>query len=1080
MATQFPSANGAAPLPAAFTRDTQRKLTALRMIAYGAAMCFMLVMVVRGVWLTRTAMEAEAERGIASAAAAIPGLDTADAATTAATLDALAPPGVRLRLADPRRPNAGAGSADVRAIATAGGRQVLVAEIDHGAIWTGALRDNLPYVLLVLALGLPTILTFLYMGWLVNRPALQLLMYAQAGQQRGKAPPDLPRVWAPVMTRLQQLQSSRALMDGFLDHAPVGIAFVDASGALVMVNRRFADWFGEPADALIGVDLATATANLPAAAALVPSLLKPFETRASAMVETEFHAPSGRIAALQITSFPIIEGAGAVALCGLIAVDVTEQRETRNELDESRAQLIGFFDNLPTSVYLKRADHRIVYVSKHLAEQYGKRPEDMIGQHEYDMHIDAMQTVLKRLDDYIISTGQAYLTEGTHLQFNRQELVSRFPVFNDKGEITHIGGMNFDIDARAKAQAALEEAKALIEAFIQHAPDPMLLIDLAGRYAMINDAAAGYFGQRPEALLAAPPAVIHAGFPDAASVIAPMLARVIATRKVEAIDTSFVTPAGERREMTFSLFPILAADGNLAFVGNIWHDITEERRARAEAIATRASLQAFFDNIPGLAFVATLDGTIVSANAYLAEHFGLTRMQPDFLIGKNGTAWLPASWTADSDRAVLANRDGKPHGFEATLDLPGGTRHVAASRFPIRDAQGAITHFGGLVFDRTDEIAAREQIATSRERLHQSEKLAALGSMLAGVSHELNNPLAAVIGQAALLAEDLDGSEHEDRVRKIRRAADRCARIVASFLAMARQKAPEYQSVDLNDQIGLAVELTDYQMRAAGVTIDLHLEPGLPAIAADPDQLHQVIVNLLTNARQALEEVSDKRRIAIATTHAGDAISLSIADTGKGIDPATRDRIFDPFFTTKAVGSGTGIGLSYSRGIIEAHGGSIALAASAIGSHFVITLPIRTAPAALPATAPESAGRSRGRVLIIDDEADLADTLADMLDRLGLDPVVAIGGAAGQAAMAGGASFDLVLSDIRMPDLDGPALHAWMTAHRPDLAGAIAFVTGDTLSGAAADFLAAAGCPVLEKPFTPAGLRALVMRMLAP
>ncbi len=498
---------------------------------------------------------------------------------------------------------------------------------------------------------------------------------------------------------------------------------------------------------------------------------------------------------------------------------------SQQELNQVRSQLVGFFDNLPTAVYLKTVDHKLVYVSKHLAQQFGKRPEDIIGQHEYDLHATAMQPVLRRIDDQILATGEAFLGERVNLAFNRQELVSRFPIVNDRGDITHIGGMNFDIEDRVQAERALSEQQS---------------------------------------------------------------------------------------------------------------------------------------------------------------------------------------------------------------------------------------------------------------RVHQSEKLAALGQLLAGVSHELNNPLAAVIGQTALLAEDLEGTEHAARISKIRRAADRCARIVQSFLAMARQKTPEYRSVEINDQVRAAAELTEYQMRAAGVKLQLRLAEGLPAIDADPDQLHQVLVNLLTNARQALEDCSGDRVITLTTVRRGKQIRLTVADNGKGIDPAVRKKIFDPYFTTKATGFGTGIGLSYSLGIIEAHGGTIAIEDAGVGTVFAITLPVKGGE--IQPAAPDSAvpAKARGRALIIDDEEDVGETLADMLKRMDIDVTVAVGGVAGQAALARGERFDLILSDVRMPDIDGPALYAWAAAHRPELVRAFAFVTGDTLSGQAADFLQAAGCPVLEKPFTPAALRDLVAATLAP
>jgi PAS domain S-box-containing protein len=625
----------------------------------------------------------------------------------------------------------------------------------------------------------------------------------------------------------------------------------------------------------------------------------------------------------------------------------------RSQVRERGAQLAAFFDNLPTSIYLKTIDHEVIYVSKHLAEQYGKWPEDMVGKYEYELHIEAMKPLLMAMDEHIIATGQPVLTEGRHLQFDRLELVSRFPVFNDKGEITHIGGMNFDIDARARAQAELAESKALVDAFIQNAPNSMVLMKPNGQYVLINDAAARFYDKTPEELLAAGPKVLNAPFPEAQSKIVPMMARVIANLNEETIETPFVMPTGEVRDIEFMLFPILGADGKIAFVGNISHDITAERRAQSELVK-------------------------------------------------------------------------------------------------------------------------------STDALHQSEKLAALGQLLAGVSHELNNPLAAVIGQAELLAEDLEGTGHAERVGKIRRAADRCARIVHSFLAMARQKAPEYRKAALNDLVRQAIELTEYQMRTANVVIDLQLGENLPAIEADTDQLHQVIVNLLTNARQATDENAGERRITISTSRLRGQVRLHIADNGNGIPAEARARIFEPFFSTKEVGSGTGIGLSYSLGIVEMHGGTLALDDADIGSAFTITLPVANGSVTGDDLEPAAQAKAKGRVLVVDDEADIAETLVDMLSRMGLDVTFASGGAEGQAAMADRADFDLVLSDIRMPDVDGPALYAWMAAHRPELLPRLAFVTGDTMGERAAEFLGRVDCPVLEKPFTAAALRELVDRMMKP
>lgn len=832
-------ADGGNPSPG-FTREARRRLNAIRAGAYALACIFLLTMSVQVIWVPRDHMVDDAERSVRSTEIAVSALvdatgrvDPPQVEAMLAALSAEWPTGVSFGIADRNgRPVPGLrslapGTTAFRRIAIGGDGIELRAAIDGDAIGRAVLRANIVAILSILALGVPALLGFLYQRRTISQPAFALLDYAQTRGDTHDSPPDVPPIWAPVLERLTQLKNSQMQFEAFLDHAPIGMSAFKPDGPYVLANRFAAEYYDSSVEELVGKVPADFIPYFPDIEKLRPLFVDPIEHGTTVTVETEFLAPSGGVRNLAITTFPVFDSEGGVSLVGTYFVDMTQQRRTETDLEQSRA---------------------------------------------------------------------------------------------------------------------------LFEAFIQNAPNPMALMDAKGQYVMLNNAVAHYYDMTSDALLAAGPKFIHSRFPEAQTVIAPMLGRVMSTLEGEQIDTPFKSPTGEIRDMAFAFFPILDSNGKLAFVGNISHDMTDERRAQSE-------------------------------------------------------------------------------------------------------------------------------LAQSKDSLHQAEKLAALGSMLAGVSHELNNPLAAVIGQAALLAEDLEGTTHADRIAKIRRAADRCARIVQSFLAMARQKAPEYRSVDLNDQVRAAAELTEYQMRAANVTLDLRLEPRLPAIEADPDQLHQVIVNLLTNARQALESRAGLRRVTVTTARARDLVTLTVADNGPGIEPALRQRIFDPFFTTKDVGAGTGIGLSYSLGIVEAHGGTIAIEDSPDGTVFVVRLPVKESEPMAAHPKAEAKADARGRALVVDDEADVAETLADMLQRAGMDARVAIGGHAGRAALADGARFDLILSDVRMPDLDGPALHAWICRQRPDLAGKIAFVTGDTMSGHVADFLAKARCPVLEKPFTPASLRALVAAM---
>lgn len=376
---------------------------------------------------------------------------------------------------------------------------------------------------------------------------------------------------------------------------------------------------------------------------------------------------------------------------------------------------------------------------------------------------------------------------------------------------------------------------------------------------------------------------------------------------------------------------------------------------------------------------------------------------------------------------------------------------------------------------------AEAELAKSREALYQSEKLTALGSLLAGVSHEINNPLAVVVAQAMLLEADAEGSPLGERAGKIRRAAERCARIVQTFLAMARQKPPVRTTVSPNAVVLSALDLTGYGLRTAGVTVSTKLADDLPPLSADADQLHQVLANLLINAQHALQDLPGPREVAVYTRAGREpgTVEIEVADNGNGVAPELRRRVFEPFFTTKPQGGGTGLGLSYSHGVVEAHGGRIELLDRSKGAAFVLVLPAVATAADAGSAEAENAHRRPpppGSALLVDDEADVAEVLAEILEGQGFRVTTAASGREAKARLRAEA-FDIVLSDLRMPDLDGPGLYDWIRRERPELAERTGFITGDTLGPAVARFLADAGRPYLEKPFTPGAVGAFAARL---
>ena len=370
-----------------------------------------------------------------------------------------------------------------------------------------------------------------------------------------------------------------------------------------------------------------------------------------------------------------------------------------------------------------------------------------------------------------------------------------------------------------------------------------------------------------------------------------------------------------------------------------------------------------------------------------------------------------------------------------------------------------------------------EELGRAQAQLFQTEKMAVMGQLLAGVAHELNNPLAVVMGRADLLAKQLGGGPLGASAEKLTVAAERCARIVKNFLALARQHPPARSLVPLSSVVGEAVELLAYPLRTDGVELTLNLASDLPPLWADPHQLHQVLVNLVTNAHQAMRETPPPRRLTItsAIDRRRERLVLRVEDSGPGIPAEMRARIFEPFFTTKPLGQGTGLGLSLCESIIESHEGSIWVETGAGGgAQFVIELPVGAGRETGGAGAPSGSGpviRDK-TILVVDDEPEIGVVLEQMLSIDGHSVDWASNGVAALERLSERA-YDLIVSDLRMPEMNGPTLYTEVQRRYPSHCARFVFLTGDAL-GPAMEFVAQTGALTLGKPFAAADVRRIV------
>jgi two-component system NtrC family sensor kinase len=366
--------------------------------------------------------------------------------------------------------------------------------------------------------------------------------------------------------------------------------------------------------------------------------------------------------------------------------------------------------------------------------------------------------------------------------------------------------------------------------------------------------------------------------------------------------------------------------------------------------------------------------------------------------------------------------------------------------------------------------SARDNLARLREtqaQLVQAAKLGALGQLVSGVAHELNNPLSVIIGYGQLLlSRELPGPLRRP-IELMVSQGDRMAKIVRNLLYFARQRPPERTSVDLQEVLEQTLALRLNQLALSSIAVRREYAEALTPVAADSHQLQQVFLNLLLNAEQAILSAGRPGTITVRTA-AGpttDTIIVQVVDDGPGIAPEDLGRVFEPFYTTKEVGQGTGLGLSVSYGIVQEHGGRLTVESRPGATTFTVELPVRSARSrsAIVTAAPPMAAEGRP-ALVVEDEPAVLDLVVTLLSDSGWRVDVASGGKAGLERVQS-RRYDLVVPDMRMPEGGGDEFYRKAVAHDAELARRFLFITGDTANPAAWRFLKDAHVPVLEKPF---------------
>lgn len=497
-------------------------------------------------------------------------------------------------------------------------------------------------------------------------------------------------------------------------------------------------------------------------------------------------------------------------------------------------------------------------------------------------------------------------------------------------------------------------------------------------------------------------------------------------------------------------------------------DVTESREMERRLQRQQEFARSLVESFPDLIVVLDTAGRYTYVSSRVTELLGYSQ---DELLGQRlGERTRPEDRPGMMElyEQLLTGR--RRHGTieYQTMTKQGQWRAFRASASPLFDARGKIIGVVASARDVTELKRLEQQVL-------QTEKLAAMGQMIAGVAHELNNPLTAILGVSDLLRERVEDESSRRQLDLVHQQARRAAHIVQNLLAYSRPPTLNKTLVNLADLAERTVRLQEYSLRSGEITVQFEHGDGLALVEGDPNQLTQVLLNLLINAEQAIRSIRERGIIRVRVGESQGTVTLLVEDDGPGIAPDAMPKIFDPFFTTKRPGRGTGLGLSICLAVVKEHGGKIEAENRAEGgARFTIYLPTtrpsssRSSPLASGSAA---TGIEGAAVLVVDDEESIRELAAKGLASKGVT-VECVGSADEALARLEDSRFDAIVCDWNLPGLNGREFLDRVQSRAELAPMALLLTTGDLVEPETLEDLERRGILLLQKPFRIAQLAA--------
>jgi len=755
--------------------------------------------------------------------------------------------------------------------------------------------------------------------------------------------------------------------------------------------------------------------------------------------------------------------------------DITERKLAEEQVRNSEALYHSLVENVPQNIFRKDRAGRITFVNSRFCQTVGRRAEDILGKSDADLFPAELAAKYREDDRRVMDTGQAYHTTETHLQPTGQSLtveVVKTPLRDSAGRITGVQGLFWDITERQLAEQALARSEEKFAKLFRDNPAAMSISRIAdGRLLDVNDQYCALFGYAREELLGR--TVHELGLWEDPAERERVVAELARTGKVKDCEVRLRSRDGFVRHVLLSWERLELSGNEDPLLMATLVDITERKQTEGKM----AELFEILDQAREAIVVRDLEGTVLYLNQGTQQLSGYTLEE---VIAKHATLLLYRHHREFEAATRHLLEVGEWQG-EHFLTTKTGQDILVDGRWTlIRDDAGKPQSIVAISVDLTERKKLEAQFL-------RAQRMESIGALASGIAHDLNNILTPIVMTAPMLRMDLPADDREQLLATLEASAQRAVEVIKQILGFARGQEGErtlLQPRHLLREMGRIIRETF----PPSIKLVENAPKDLWPVAGNATQLHQVLMNLCVNARDAmprggtlrleaqnvaLAEASVKRP---AEAKPGNYVQLQVSDTGEGIPDAIRDKIFDPFFTTKETGKGTGLGLTTVLGIVKNHGGFLDLdSAPGRGTRVSILLPaVSGSPVKDEEGNGQEAARGRGElILVVDDEAAIRHTTQRTLHQHGYRTIEAAHGAEALARLdTVGTEVALVVTDLLMPVMDGVTLCQRLQQLRPELPRIVS--TGTALDHTPGDIrsaLTAAGVKhILAKPHGPSDL----------